>query len=85
MPCGAGSAYERRLTPTRRLVVSGLVCGLVGAILVWWVVPTWGAYQHWDGRPAHPYTRGWWAVYYVGWALVVIAVALQVAFALVTE
>lgn len=73
------------MTPTRRLVVSGLVCGLVGAILVWWVVPTWGAYQHWDGRPAHPYTRGWWAVYYVGWALVVIAVALQVAFALVTE
>ena|SRR6266516_2597127 len=69
----------------RRFVVIGLVCGLVGAILVWWVVPMWGAYQHFDGRPAHPHTRGWWAVHYLGWALVIIAVALQVVAALVSE
>jgi len=70
------------MTPERRLVVAGVMCGLVGAILVWYVVPKWGAYQHYDGRGAHPHTRGWWAVHYVGWLLIVIAAALQVASAL---
>ena len=69
----------------RRLSVTGIVCGLIGAILVWWVVPTRGAYQHYDGRGPHPRTRGWWAVHYTGWALIVIASALQVAAVLVND
>lgn len=73
------------MTTASRLSVTGIACGLVGAILVWWIVPTWGAYQHYDGRPAHPHTRGWWAVHYAGWVLIVIAAALQVAAALVNE
>jgi hypothetical protein len=46
---------------------------------VWGVVAKWGSYQHLDGRGAHPDRPLWWAVHWIGWALIVIAVALQVA------
>jgi len=61
------------------LAVAGVVCGLAGAVLVWGVVARWGSFQHFDGRGPHPDTRLWWAVHYVGWALIIVAAALQVA------
>lgn len=59
--------------------MAGLVCGLAGVVIVWGIVAKWGAYQHFDGRGPHPDRSLWWAVHWIGWALIVIAVALQVA------
>ena len=69
----------------QRLSIIGILCGLVGAILVWGVVPKWGAHTHWDGLPAHPNKWYWWAVHYTGWGLIVIGAALQVWALLVTR